>query len=84
MSAMTKVRRPDEELVAACETQLHFLLGAFVLYPEDPERFKQIAGPLRILVCRTRSYAARPSTTKVAPRDQPPQTQYVPAELQTG
>ena len=36
-----------------CETHLYFLWEARRLYPEQPDRFKQIASELRVLVCRT-------------------------------
>ena len=38
-----------------CETHLFFLRDALRLYPSQPDRFKQIAAELRVLVCETKN-----------------------------
>lgn len=48
---MAKIPKPLEERVRDLEAHLYFLGDALNLYPEQLERFKQIASELRVLVC---------------------------------
>ncbi len=43
------VRRVDE-----CKSHLKFLAEAMGKYKEEPDRYKQIAGELRVLLCSSR------------------------------
>jgi len=49
-----RIPRPTQERTAACEDHLFFLHEALKLFPQQPGRYKQIAGELRVLVCKTR------------------------------
>jgi hypothetical protein len=49
-----RVSKTPAEKLADCETHLYFLWDALRLYPEQRDRFKQIAAELRVLVCETR------------------------------
>lgn len=49
-----RVSKTSAERLTDCETHLYFLWDARRLYPEQRERFKQIAAELRVLVCETR------------------------------
>lgn len=49
-----RVPKTSAERLADCETHLYFLWDAVRLYSEQPDRFKQIAAELRVLVCETR------------------------------
>lgn len=55
MARKKRVRRPDSERLRACETHLYYLWEAICRYRQQPERFKQIAAELRVLVCETRA-----------------------------
>lgn len=50
-----RVPKPPAQRLAECETHLYFLRDAHRLYPQQRDRFKQIAAELRILVCETRT-----------------------------
>lgn len=50
-----RISKPPEERIAECETHLYFLWDARRLYPQQTERYKQIAAELRILVCETKT-----------------------------
>jgi hypothetical protein len=49
-----RVSKTAAERLADCEIHLYFLWDALRLYPEQSDRFKQIAAELRVLVCETR------------------------------
>jgi hypothetical protein len=48
-----RVSKSPEERIRDCETHLSFLQEARDKYPTDRERYKQVAGELRVLVCKT-------------------------------
>jgi hypothetical protein len=50
-----RIPRPTQERIAACESHLFFLHEDLKLFPQQYDRYKQIAGKLRVLVCKTRS-----------------------------
>ncbi|MBT5051424.1 MAG: hypothetical protein HOM58_23215 [Rhodospirillaceae bacterium] len=50
-----RIAKSPEVRIAECETHLYFLWDARRLYLQQPERYKQIAAELRILVCETKS-----------------------------
>jgi len=50
-----KVPKSAEERMRDCETHLAFLKEARDNYSTDRERYKQVAGELRVLVCKTKS-----------------------------
>ena len=50
-----RIPRPTQERISACESQLFFLHEDLKLFPQQYDRYKQIAGKLRVLVCKTRS-----------------------------
>jgi hypothetical protein len=50
----TRLRRSTQERIAACESHLFFLHEAAKLFPQQYDRYKQIAAELRVLVCKTR------------------------------
>jgi len=55
---MTKKRRIPKSVdqrLNECETHIYFLWDALRLYPQERERFKQVATELRVLVCETRT-----------------------------
>lgn len=45
-----KVAKSRQRRLSECETHLYFLWDAYRLYSKQPERFKQIASELRVLV----------------------------------
>lgn len=49
-----RISKSPEERIAECETHLYFLWDARRLYPQQTERYKQIAAEARILVCETK------------------------------
>jgi hypothetical protein len=49
-----RIPRESVELTQAMESHLYFLWEARKRYPEQPDRYKQIATELRVLVCKTR------------------------------
>ena len=55
MTRKKRIAKAPEQKLNECETHLYFLWDACRLYPKEPERFKQIAAELRVLVCETRS-----------------------------
>jgi hypothetical protein len=55
----SRVDKTSAERLAECETHLYFLWDALRLYPEQRDRFKQIAAELRVLVCETRTNKPR-------------------------
>lgn len=55
MGARPKVPKERERLVSECESHLKFLAEALRAYETDPDRYKQVAGELRILVCSTKT-----------------------------
>jgi hypothetical protein len=48
-----RVRKSAEERLRDCETHLAFLREARNKYRSDRERYKQVAGELRLLVCES-------------------------------
>jgi hypothetical protein len=48
-----RVPRSRERLLYDCESHLKFLEEALTAQTEDPYRYKQIAGELRVLVCKS-------------------------------
>src|ERR1700704_771305 len=50
-----RIPRPTQERISACESHLFFLHEDLKLFPQQYDRYKQIAGKLRVLVCKTRS-----------------------------
>lgn len=54
MSKKKRIPKSREQRLRDCESHLYFLWDARRLYPREEERYKQIAGELRILVCETR------------------------------
>jgi len=50
-----KIPRKRFELTQAMESHLYFLWEARQHYPQQPDRYKQIAAELRVLVCKTRT-----------------------------
>jgi hypothetical protein len=50
-----RVPKTSAERLEDCETHLYFLWDALRLYPEQRDRFKQIAAELRVLVCKTKT-----------------------------
>jgi len=54
MSGKLRIPKTASERLRDCEVHLYFLWDAMRLYPEQRDRFKQIATELRVLVCRTR------------------------------
>jgi hypothetical protein len=48
-----KILRSRPERISACESHLYFLCEDLKHFPEQYDRYKQIAGKLRILVCKT-------------------------------
>ena len=48
-----RIPKPPAQRLSECETHLYFLWDARRLYPQQRDRFKQIAAELRILVCET-------------------------------
>jgi hypothetical protein len=53
MAPKKKLLRPTYERIAACESHLLFLHEDLKLFPQQYDRYKQIAGKLRVLVCAT-------------------------------
>lgn len=49
-----RIPRERIELTRAMEAHLYFLWEARQRYPQQPDRYKQIAAELRVLVCKTR------------------------------
>jgi len=49
-----RVLRPTEKRIAACESHLFFLHEDLKLFPQQYDRYKRIAGTLRVLVCASR------------------------------
>jgi hypothetical protein len=50
-----RVPKPRDERIRDCETHLAFLKEARDNYRTDRERYKQVAGELRVLVCKSKS-----------------------------
>ncbi len=50
-----RIAKTAEQRLRECEVHLYFLWDAYRLYPEERDRFKQIATELRVLVCETRT-----------------------------
>jgi hypothetical protein len=50
-----RIPRPIEHRIDACETHLFHLHEAVKLFPQQYDRYKPIAGVLRVLVCKTNS-----------------------------
>lgn len=46
-----RVPKDPTRLLQDCESHLRFLHEALVLYNAEPDRYKQLAGELRVLVC---------------------------------
>ena len=55
MTKMPRIAKTPEQRLRACETHLYFLWDTRRLYPQQRDRYKQIAAELRILVCKTRA-----------------------------
>jgi hypothetical protein len=49
-----RIPRSTQERIADCEAHLFFLHEALNLFPQQYDRYKQIAAELRVLVCKTR------------------------------
>lgn len=54
MNTKKRIPKSPEQRLRDCETHLYFLWDARRLYPQQQERYKQIAAELRVLVCETR------------------------------
>lgn len=54
MASKRRIQKSVLQRVLDCETHLYFLWDARRLYPQQEDRFKQIAGELRVLVCETK------------------------------
>jgi hypothetical protein len=50
-----RVPKSPDERIRDCETHLAFLREARHNYRTDRERYKQVAGELRVLVCKSRN-----------------------------
>jgi hypothetical protein len=50
-----RISRTNKELTQSMEAHLYFLWEARQRYPEQPDRYKQMATELRVLVCKTRT-----------------------------
>lgn len=48
-----RIPKTNEQRLSECEAHLYFLWDARRLYPEQRDRFKQIATEVRVLVCET-------------------------------
>jgi hypothetical protein len=51
---LARIRKQTQERIADCEAHLFFLHEALNLFPQQYDRYKQIAAELRVLVCATR------------------------------
>jgi hypothetical protein len=51
MALKKKLHRSTQERIGACESHLFFLHEDLKLFPQQYDRYKQIAGKLRLLVC---------------------------------
>lgn len=54
MGQKQRIAKTAEQRLCDCETHLYFLWDAYRLYPQQRDRFKQIAAELRLLVCETK------------------------------
>lgn len=52
MTKRPRVPKGPERLLAACESHLKFLGEALAAYDREPDRYKQLAAELRVLVCK--------------------------------
>ena len=50
MTRKARIQKPLEQRLDECETHLYFLWDARRLYPDQRDRYKQIASELRVLV----------------------------------
>ena len=50
MGQKARIQKSREQRIGECETHLYFLWDAYRLYPEQRERYKQVASELRVLV----------------------------------
>ena len=53
--AKRRIRKTSQQLLRDCEVHLRFLSEALSYYSQQPDRYRQIAAELRVLVCETRS-----------------------------
>lgn len=53
MVGTRRVAKTELQILQDCETHLYFLWDALRLYPEQRDRYKQIAAELRVLVCES-------------------------------